>query len=123
LDKETEEIKRLMLVAAQEAVIREVWDIRKPAGGAGRKRQQEKGADEQIQEKVWGPGGPQQQFRGSHEKELMIFLAMEYDAEASSTSPCGRTTQRQSRCERISQHLSNLKRNLQAGVFCRSIFE
>jgi hypothetical protein len=25
--------------------------------------------------------------------------------------------------ERIAQHLSNLKRNLQAGVFCRSIFE
>jgi hypothetical protein len=38
LDKETEEIKRLMLEAAQEAVIREVWDIRKPVGAAGRKR-------------------------------------------------------------------------------------
>jgi hypothetical protein len=39
MDKETEEIKRLMLAAAQEAVIREVWNIRKPTGAAGRKRQ------------------------------------------------------------------------------------
>jgi hypothetical protein len=85
-----------MLEAAQEAVIREVWDIRKPAGAAGRKRQQGKGADEQIQEKVWDPGGPQQQSRGSHEKELMIFLAVEYDAGASSASPRGRMTQRHS---------------------------
>jgi hypothetical protein len=112
-----------MLAAAQEAVIREVWNIRKLEGAAGRKRQQGKGADEQIQEKVWDPRGPQQQSRGSHEKELMIILAVEYDAGASSTSPRGRTTQHHSTCERISQHLSNLKRNLQAGVFCRSIFE
>jgi hypothetical protein len=49
-----------MLAAAQEAVIREVWDIRKPAGEVGRRRQQGKGADEQIQEKVWDPGGSQQ---------------------------------------------------------------
>jgi hypothetical protein len=44
LDKEIEEIKRLMLEAAQEAVIREVWDRRKPAGAAGQKKQQGKGA-------------------------------------------------------------------------------
>jgi hypothetical protein len=31
-----------MLETAQEAVIREVWNIRKPAGAAGRKRQQGK---------------------------------------------------------------------------------
>jgi hypothetical protein len=47
-----------MLAATQEAVIREVWNIRKPTGAAGRKRKQGKGADEQIQEKVWDPGGP-----------------------------------------------------------------
>jgi hypothetical protein len=110
-----------MLEAAQEAVISEVWDIRKPA--AGRKRQKGKGADEQIQEKVCDPGGPQQQSRASHGKELMIFLAVEYDAGASLASPRGRTNQRHTTCERIAQHLSNLKRNLQARVFCRSIFE
>jgi len=49
-----------MLAAAQEAVIREVWNIRKPAGAAGRKRHQGKGVDEQIQEKVWDRGGSQQ---------------------------------------------------------------
>jgi hypothetical protein len=48
----------LILAAAQEAVIREVSNIRKSAGAAGRKRQQGKGAYEQIQEKVWDPGGP-----------------------------------------------------------------
>jgi hypothetical protein len=93
----------LILAAAQEAVIREVSNIRKSAGAAGRKRQQGKGADEQIQEKVWDPGGPQQQSRRSHEKEIMIFLAVEYDARASSASPRGRTTQRHSTCERIAQ--------------------
>jgi len=31
-----------MLAAAQEAVIIKVWNIRKPAGAAGRKRQQGK---------------------------------------------------------------------------------
>jgi hypothetical protein len=34
--------------AAQEAVIREVWDRIKPAEAAGKKRQKEKGADEQL---------------------------------------------------------------------------
>jgi hypothetical protein len=40
MDKEIEEIKRLMLEAAQEAVIREVWDRRKPAGMMQEHRQQ-----------------------------------------------------------------------------------
>jgi hypothetical protein len=53
----------------------------------------------------------------------MIFLVVEYDAGASSAGPRGRKTQHHSTCESISQHLSNLKRNLQAGVFCKSIFE
>jgi hypothetical protein len=89
LDKEIEEIKRLMLEATQEAVIREVWDRRKPAGAAGKKKKQGKGVDEQLQEKVWELGGSQQHSRGSHEQELMIFPAMEYDAGASSTSTRG----------------------------------
>ena len=38
MDKEIEEIKRLMPETTQEAVIREVWNIRKPVGAAGRKR-------------------------------------------------------------------------------------
>jgi hypothetical protein len=94
LDKEIEEIKRLMLEATQGATNREVWDKRKPAGAAGKKKQQGKGEDGQLQEKVWDPGGSQQQSRGSHEQELMIFPAVEYDAGASSASTHGETTQR-----------------------------
>jgi hypothetical protein len=48
LDKEIEEIKRLMLEAAPEAVIREVWDRRKLTGAAGKNKLQGKGADEQL---------------------------------------------------------------------------
>jgi len=60
LEKEIEEIKRLMQEAAQEEVIKEVWDIIKPAVTTGKKKLQGKGADEQLQEKVWDPGGSQQ---------------------------------------------------------------
>jgi hypothetical protein len=62
LDKEIEEINRLMLEVAQEVVMREVWDIRKPTRTIGKKKHQGKGADEQLQEKVWDPRGPQQQI-------------------------------------------------------------
>jgi hypothetical protein len=44
LDKEIEKIKRLMLEVAQEAVIREGWNRRGPAGAAGQKKQQGRGA-------------------------------------------------------------------------------
>jgi hypothetical protein len=42
-----------------------------------------RGAGGQLQRRVWDPGGFQQQSRGAHEKELMIFPAVEYDAGAS----------------------------------------
>jgi len=48
MDKEIEEIKRLMMEVAQEVVIREVCDRIKPTGVAGRKKQQGKGADEHL---------------------------------------------------------------------------
>jgi hypothetical protein len=72
LDKEIEEIKRLMLEVAQEATNRETWDKRKPTREVGKKRQEVKGANEQLQEKVWDLGGSQKQRRGRHEQELMI---------------------------------------------------
>jgi hypothetical protein len=90
LDKEIEEIKRLILEEAQEAFIREVWDKRKPVGATHKKKLQGKGADEQLQEKVWDPRGSQQCGRGSHEWELMFFPVVEYDAGASSTKPTWR---------------------------------
>jgi hypothetical protein len=73
LDKEIEEIKRLMLEATQEEIIREVWDRGKPAGVVGKKKLQGKGADEQLQEKVWDLGGSQQHGRGSHEQGAHAF--------------------------------------------------
>ena len=48
LDKEIEDIKRLMLEAAQEAVSRERWNRRGPAGVEGQQRQQERGASGQL---------------------------------------------------------------------------
>jgi hypothetical protein len=48
MDKKIEEIKILMMEAAQEVVIREVWDRIKPTGVARKKKQQGKGADEQL---------------------------------------------------------------------------
>jgi hypothetical protein len=92
LEEVIEEVKRLMLEATQGETNKEVWDRRKPAGAAGKKKQQGKGADGQLQEKVWDPGGSQQYRRESHEQELMIFPAVEYDAGASSTSTRGETT-------------------------------
>jgi hypothetical protein len=82
LDKEIKEVKRLMLEAAKEALVKEIWDKRKPAKQSGQKMQKEKGADGQLKEKVWDLGGPQKQSRGNHKHELMIFPVMEYDAGA-----------------------------------------
>jgi hypothetical protein len=38
LDKEIEEIKRLMLEVIEEVVTRELWDRRKPVGETGQKK-------------------------------------------------------------------------------------
>jgi hypothetical protein len=45
-------------------------------------KQQSRGAERQLQEKVWDPGGFQPCWK-AHEKELMIFSTVEYDAGAS----------------------------------------
>jgi hypothetical protein len=91
LDKEIEDIKRLMLEATQEVVNREGWNRRVPAGAVGQQSQQGRGASGQLQFQVWDPGGSQQHSRGSHEQELMIFPVLEYDAGASSTNTRGET--------------------------------
>jgi hypothetical protein len=55
-----------------------------PAVAEGKQQQQQgRGADGQLQIQIWDPGGSQPQQQGSHEKELMIFSAREYDAGAS----------------------------------------
>jgi hypothetical protein len=45
-------------------------------------KQRSRGAERQLQEKVWDPGGFQPRWR-AHEQELMIFSIVEYDAGAS----------------------------------------
>jgi hypothetical protein len=85
LDRVIEEIRRLMLRSAQEVVSKEKLDRKEPARETGEMQEQqrnERGAERQLQEKVWDPGGFQQSWE-AHEQELMIFIAMEYDAGAS----------------------------------------
>jgi hypothetical protein len=56
-----------------------------PAREAGQQQQQQqsRGADEQLQRTVWDLGGFQHWRRGTHDHEIMIFPAEEYDAGAS----------------------------------------
>jgi hypothetical protein len=87
LDEIIEEIRRLMIRSA-EAVSKEKLSRREPARAAGKKQQQQqqhswRGADGQLQGKVWDPGGFQHWRRGAHDQEIMIFPAEEYDAGAS----------------------------------------
>jgi hypothetical protein len=89
LDKVIEEIRRLMLSSAAETASNERLSRRKPTRAAGKKKQQQqqqhswKGADGQLQGKVWDPGGFQSWRKGAHDQEIMIFPAEEYDAGAS----------------------------------------
>jgi hypothetical protein len=80
------EIRELMLDLAEESVSTRKMDKRKPARGVGMMQQQQwrrRGAEGQLQEKVWDPSGFQPCWK-SHEQELMIFFfAVEYDAGTS----------------------------------------
>jgi hypothetical protein len=91
LDRVIEEIRKLMLRSAQEAVNKE-GDEQKRACHSSREEKKKKteqqqhswrGARGQLQKRVWDPGGFQHWRRGAHEQELMFFLAVEYDAGAS----------------------------------------
>jgi hypothetical protein len=90
LDRVIEEIRELMLRSAQEAVNKGKLNRGEPAITTGKKKKKKKnnnnnkGARGQLQGEVWDPGGFQQQnIWRAHEKELMIFPAVEYDAGAS----------------------------------------
>jgi hypothetical protein len=74
LDKEIEEIRRMMLRSVQEAINKEKLNRGNPSIAAGNMQQQQQsnGADGQLQKRVWDPGGFQQS-RGAHEQELMNF--------------------------------------------------
>jgi hypothetical protein len=59
LDREIEDIRRLMLRSAQ-TTSEEKLGREKAAAAAQRKQQQQNGADEKLQRLVWDPGGFQQ---------------------------------------------------------------
>jgi hypothetical protein len=74
-----------MLGSAEELVSTRKLEKRKLEQSTGimqEQKQRRKGAERQLQEKVWDPGEFQPRWK-SHEKELMIFVVVEYDAGAS----------------------------------------
>jgi hypothetical protein len=85
LDEVIEEIRRLMLNLATETANNEKLNRREPARAAKQQHQQQRsrGANGQLQRKVWDPGGFQHWRRRAHDQENMIFSAEEYDAGAS----------------------------------------
>jgi hypothetical protein len=68
LDREIEEIRRLMLRSAHETSSKKKLSRRKPTIAAGKKQQQQqsRGADGQLQRIIWDPGGFQQSWE-AHE--------------------------------------------------------
>jgi hypothetical protein len=86
LDKEIKHIRRMMLRSSQEeASSRRRWNRGEPTEAKKQQKQQQQGARPygQLQIQIWDPRGSQPQQQGSHEQELMIFSAHEYDAGAS----------------------------------------
>jgi hypothetical protein len=93
MGKVIEEIRKLMLKSTQEVVNKGNLNRIKPATTTGNKerkkkkqqQQQSRGARGQLQGIFWDPRGFQHWKRGTHEKELMIFPAEDYDAGASTS--------------------------------------
>jgi hypothetical protein len=89
LDREIEDIRRLMVRLEVERIDKEKLRRGEPSIVARKKKkqqhqqQQSKGARGQLQGKFLDPGGFQNRDRGAHEQELMIFPTVEYDAGAS----------------------------------------
>jgi hypothetical protein len=85
VDEVIEEIRKLMSNSDKEAINKEKIDKRKPTRASAKMQEQQqrsKGAERQLQEKFWDPGGFQPRWK-DHEQELMIFVVVEYDAGAS----------------------------------------
>jgi hypothetical protein len=105
LDEVIEEIRKLMLDSIEESVNIRKLDEKKISQDVGKMQEQKKrsrGAERQLQEKVWDPGGFQPRWR-AHEQQLIIFSTVEYDAGASlhlSTCPLINTCGAHSRQER-----------------------
>jgi len=80
-----EEVRRLTSRSSQEVVRKGKLGRGKPRLEEGKKKKQHswRGARGKLQKIVWDPGGLQHGRRGAHEKELMNFPAVEYDAGAS----------------------------------------
>jgi hypothetical protein len=85
------EIKKLMFKSAEvvnrgEMNIREfsISVVKKKKNKKKKQKQQHswRGARGQLQKRIWDPGGFQHWRRRTHEREIMFFLAWEYDAGA-----------------------------------------
>jgi hypothetical protein len=73
MDREIEELRRLMLRSETNTASEEKLSRRNPAIAAGKKQQQQSsGADGQLQRTFWDPGGFQQS-QEAHEQELIDF--------------------------------------------------
>jgi hypothetical protein len=79
------EIRRLMLRSVETASKEQLSRKEEAPAAAAWKQQQQQGdgADEQLQRMIWDPRGFQHQRWEAHEKDLMNFVAEEYDAGAS----------------------------------------
>jgi hypothetical protein len=86
LDRVIEEIRRMMLSLVEEFNKRNLSRGEPTTPTWNKKQQQQhswRGERGKPQGRVWDPGGFQRSGRGAHEKEIIILLAVEYDAGAS----------------------------------------
>jgi hypothetical protein len=85
LDKVIEEIISLMSSLAVDTTSNKKLSRRELARVAGQQQQQQRsrGADVQLQGKVWDPGGFQHWRRGAYDQKTMIFPDEEYDVGVS----------------------------------------
>jgi ribosomal protein L22 len=74
---------RKMMIRSTEIVSKEELGRKEVVAVQQKQQQQGDGADEQIQKFVWDPGAFPKPREEAHEKELMNFVAAEYDAGAS----------------------------------------
>jgi hypothetical protein len=85
LDRVIEEIRKLMSESAKESISKRKLDEKKLAQAVGKMQEQEqrsRGAERQLQEKIWDPSGFHPRWRAP-EKELILFSTLQYDARES----------------------------------------
>ena len=81
-NEQIEKMRKLMLETTQQTTKNKGKMNKGVPIAKGKKQQQQhgNGAYGQLQIEIWNPGGSQQQQQRSHEQDLMILSAQEYDA-------------------------------------------